>query len=87
LDEKDTLIQIVMNLSTFYRESLSNGNFIITIKDELEIIRSYIQIMQIRYYNKFDFSIDCPENLYSYSCLKLLLQPIVENSIYHGVKE
>jgi sensor histidine kinase YesM len=87
LDEKDTLIQIVMNLSTFYRGSLSNGNFVITVQEELEIINSYIRIMQIRYYNKFTFHIDCSEQLYSYDCLKLLLQPIVENSIYHGIRE
>ncbi|SHJ97468.1 Histidine kinase-, DNA gyrase B-, and HSP90-like ATPase [Anaerocolumna jejuensis DSM 15929] len=87
LDEKENLIRIVMNLSKFYRGSLSSGNFLITIRDELEITRSYIRIMQVRYYNKFEFSIDCPEYLYSFSCLKLLLQPIVENSIYHGIKE
>lgn len=87
LDEKETLIDIVMNLSTFYRESLSSGSSVITIKDELEITRSYTSIMQVRYYNKFTISIECPEDLYSFPCLKLLLQPIVENSIYHGIKE
>lgn len=87
LEEKDTLIQIVMNLSTFYRGSLSNGNFVITVKEELEIIDAYIRIMQIRYYNKFSYHIDCPEELYPFSCLKLLLQPIVENSIYHGIRD
>lgn len=87
LDEKETLKDIVMNLSNFYRESLSNGQFYITIKEELEITRAYLLIMQIRYFNKFDFVIDCPEELFNYGCLKLLLQPIVENSIYHGIKE
>lgn len=87
LDEKKTLINIVMSLSTFYRESLSNGHFYVTIKEELEITKAYLYILQIRYYNKFDYSIQCPEELYHHHCLKLLLQPIVENSIYHGIKE
>lgn len=87
IDEKESLIDIVMNLSTFYREGLSNGKFYISIKEELEITRAYLHIMQVRYYNKFDFTIQCPASLMEYPCLKLLLQPIVENSIYHGIKE
>ena len=43
-------------------------------------------ILQIRYFHKFDFTITCPEALKNYSCIKLLLQPILENSIYHGIK-
>ena len=87
LNEKETLTELVMNLSIFYRKSLSHGKFHISVKDELEITRSYLQIMQIRYYNKFDFRIDCPAALSPCKCLKLLLQPIVENSVYHGIKE
>lgn len=87
LDHKETLKDLVMNLSTFYRKSLSQGKFHITIGEELEITRSYLQIMQIRYHNKFCFTITCPPSLLRCKCLKLLLQPIVENSIYHGIKE
>lgn len=87
LDEKDTLIQLVMNLSTFYRQSLSQGQSLITIKQELDIATAYIKILQIRYPNQFDYHIHCEPALYDCSCLKLLIQPIVENSIYHGIKE
>ena len=87
LEENEILKDIVINLSAFYRKSLSNGQFYITIKEELKIIRAYLLIMQIRYFNKFDFVIDCPDDLLHYRCLKFLLQPIVENSIYHGIKE
>lgn len=87
LEEKETLIDLVMNLSTFYHEGLSNGRFYITVGDELELTKAYLHIMQIRYYNKFTYTIDCPQTLYKSPCLKLLLQPIVENSIYHGIKE
>lgn len=87
LDEKQTLIDIVMSLSTFYRVGLSSGKSRVTVKDELEITTAYLHIMQIRYFHKFDYTIKCPAELKKYSCIKLLLQPIVENSIYHGIKE
>ncbi|RHR24157.1 HAMP domain-containing protein [Clostridium sp. AF19-22AC] len=87
LDEKQTLIDIVMSLSTFYRVGLSSGKFRVTVGDELEITTAYLHIMQIRYFHKFDYTIECPDELKQYSCIKLLLQPIVENSIYHGIKE
>lgn len=87
IGESDTLIHVVMNLSKFYRRALSNGKVFITIKEELELTEAYLHILQIRYFNKFDFNITCKSELLGYNCLKLLLQPIVENSIYHGVKE
>ncbi len=87
LDEKEHLIQLVMNLSDFYRRSLSDGNSIITIKDELALTAAYANIMQVRYVNKFTFTVNCPPDLLDFPCLKLLLQPIIENSIYHGIKE
>lgn len=87
LDETDKLISLVTNLSDFYRHSLSGGNSIISIAEELEITQAYVNIMQIRYVDKFSFTIDCPEEMKEYSSLKLLLQPVIENSIYHGVKE
>lgn len=87
LDEKDRLIHIVMSLSEFYRKSLSGGQTVITIREELALTRAYVSIMQIRYMDKFTFSVSCPEELQSCLCLKLLLQPLIENSIYHGIKE
>lgn len=87
LGEQKKLIELVMNLSSFYRHVLSGGKSLITVAEELEICKSYLHIMQIRYYNKFDYQIICPDNLLHCSCIKLLLQPIIENSIYHGIKE
>lgn len=87
LDEQEKLMEIVLNLSTFYQQTLNDGNFILTISKELSILESYLKIMQIRYYQKFDYVIECPPDLAKALCLKLLLQPIVENSIYHGIKE
>lgn len=87
LEEKETLLALVMNLSNFYRNILSQGAFVITVEQELAIIESYLAILHIRYHDRFDYSIDCPDSLKKRECLKLLLQPIVENSIYHGIKE
>ncbi len=81
------LIRLVSNLSEFYRHSLSGGNLIVSIAEELELTQAYVNIMQIRYVDKFSFSMDCPGEIRARRCLKLLLQPIIENSIYHGVKE
>lgn len=87
LDEKENLINLVMNLSTFYRTSLCKGKFLITLKEELSLTEAYLHIMEIRYYHKFTYEIECPESLLNYTCIKLLLQPLIENSIYHGIKE
>ena len=86
LDEKENLINLVMNLSTFYRMSLNKGKFIVTLKEELTLTKAYLHIMEIRYFHKFKYTINCPEKLYNYTCLKLMLQPLIENSIYHGIK-
>ncbi len=86
LDEKETLMNLVMNLSTFYRTSLCNGEFLITLKEELSLTEAYLHIMEVRYYHKFTYEIDCPKSLYNCTCIKLLLQPLIENSIYHGIK-
>lgn len=87
LDEKKALIHMVMDLSTFYRESLSQGHFYLTLREELEMTEAYLHILKVRCHNKFDYTVACPDYLLDRYCLKLLLQPIVENSIYHGIKE
>lgn len=84
--ETELLIKTVMNLSEFYRVSLSDGKVFITIEEELIIIKSYLEIMQTRYFNRFSFDIKCPDTLKKEPCIRLLLQPIIENCIYHGIK-
>lgn len=84
IGEYDILMQMVMNLSSFYRHTLSSGKFRITVREELKITEAYLKIMEIRKNRKFRFSISCQEESADCECIKLLLQPIVENSIYHG---
>ncbi len=87
LGYSDELTGLVNNLSSFYRGVLSKGSHIISLKQELNIAASYLKIMQTRYYNTFSFRIDIPEELMENSILRLTLQPILENAIYHGFKD
>lgn len=81
-------IRILSNsLGKFFRISLSRGAEIISVADELEHIKSYLAIQMIRYAQKLNYEICVPESLLSCRILKLVLQPLVENSIYHGIKE
>jgi two-component system sensor histidine kinase YesM len=57
------------------------------VSDEVEHVRSYLIIQKARYEDKFDFSIDVEEEVLPFMILKLTLQPLVENAIYHGIKE
>lgn len=86
LDEKETLMELVLNLSKFYRGSLSLGKSFVTLKEELATCTAYLDIMRVRYHYKFDFTISCPGDLLDFTCPKLILLPLAENSIYHGIK-
>lgn len=76
---------MVTALANFFRISISKGKEIIDIPDEIEHARSYLIIQKIRYKDKFDFDIEVQPEACSYKTLKLILQPIVENAIYHGI--
>jgi len=82
----DKAVNMVVSLSDFFRIVLSKGKEIITIREEEQHIRSYLEIQQVRYRDILEFDIRIPEELYRYKILKLTLQPIVENSLYHGIK-
>lgn len=86
LERNDEAVDMILNLSTFYRGALSKGNNIISIKDELSLTESYLKITKLRYYDVFDYEILSDYNLEQFSCPKLLIQPLVENAIYHGLK-
>ncbi len=79
-------IDIVVSLSEFFRIAVSKGKDFISIQEEEVHIKSYLQIQQSRYSDILDYEIAIPEELYQYQILKLTLQPLVENSLYHGIK-
>jgi len=74
-------------LADFYRIALSNGQEIITLREEARNLESYLYIQSARYSDLFDFHIDIPDELLGCAIPKLTLQPLVENAIYHGLKE
>lgn len=73
-------------LGKFFRIVLSDGEMIIPVKKEVEHVTSYLEIQKIRYLDRFTYTIDIPEDLMNYNVIKLIIQPLVENSIYHGIK-
>ncbi|TDG00796.1 cache domain-containing sensor histidine kinase [Paenibacillus piri] len=76
---------MAQSLSSLYRYNLKS-NDIVTIRMELEQIRNYVQIQQMRFLNKFQVIYEIDEQLHDYQILKFLLQPIVENAFYHGLE-
>ncbi|MDQ0872822.1 two-component system sensor histidine kinase YesM [Paenibacillus sp. V4I3] len=84
--KKDQVITLVQSLSSLFRISLSKGKDWITIKKELEHVQSYMVIQQMRYRDILEYDICIASELYSYPILKMTLQPIIENAIYHGIK-
>jgi len=82
----DEVIHITRALSDFFRISLSQERDWIPLSDEIKHLQGYLTIQKIRYRDILDYEIDIPRELYNYQILKLLLQPLVENAIYHGIK-
>lgn len=80
------VIKAIEALTNIFRISLSDGKEVIKLKDEVKHIESYLFIQKLRYEEKLNYKVNCEENLLEYNILKLTLQPIVENAIYHGVK-
>jgi two-component system sensor histidine kinase YesM len=80
------VIEIVRALSNFFRISLSKGRDWITIGEEIERTRSYLTIQKMRYRDIVDYQIEMDEGVAGNTVLKLVLQPLVENALYHGIK-
>ncbi|HBN29107.1 MAG TPA: histidine kinase, partial [Clostridiaceae bacterium] len=77
---------MITALSNLFRISLSKGKEIITFGEEIEHVKSYLFIQQERFKDKLKYSINYDESLNNFKVLKLIIQPIVENAINHGIK-
>lgn len=84
---EDDIVEIIEAFTNLLRISLSKGKEIITVKEELKHIEGYLTIQKIRYEDKLNYKIEFDENILHYKLTKLILQPLIENSIYHGIKE
>lgn len=82
----EQVVMMVSSLSDFFRTTLSKGRDYITVEEEEAHIQSYLRIQQFRYRDILEYEIQIAEELYEYQILKLTLQPLVENALYHGIK-
>lgn len=85
-EKPDQAVKAVTALARFFRISLSRGKSIITVKDELEHVRNYLMIQHMRFKNRFSYTIEAEDEVLEFASLKLMLQPLVENAIYHGME-
>lgn len=85
-DETEEVIEVTKAFSSFFRISLSRGHEWITLSQEIEHVTSYLKIQRVRYRNILEYEINCDDGIGETPILKLLLQPLVENAIYHGIK-
>ncbi len=76
----------VSNLAKFFRTNVGKGNYIISVREEVERTRYYLNILTMRYGDMFTVEWDISEEIMDYRIIKICLQPIIENAVYHGLK-
>jgi two-component system, sensor histidine kinase YesM len=86
MGKMDEVVRMTSAFAKLLRASISEGDELVPIAVELNHIRNYLTIQQMRYRSKFSYSIEVPEELQKLKILRLVLQPLVENAIYHGMK-
>lgn len=84
--EQKKVVSMVGSLSEFFRTSLNQGKDIVSIKEELQHVKSYLEIQQTRYQDIMEYEIEDMSDLNSYHIPKITIQPLVENALYHGIK-
>lgn len=86
LKKYDLAGEMFQALIQFYVSSLSKGKEVVTIATELDIVNNYLTILQIRYEHSFDWCVNVESDIMDCKILKLILQPLIENALYHGLK-
>ncbi len=84
-NKNEDAVFMISELAKLFRISLSKGKTIISIEDEIQHCRSYLNIQKYRYKDRFEIQYDVDSEIYNYCTVKLILQPILENAIYYGV--
>ena len=87
LKNTDDALRMCKALGQFYRSSLSGGNSLLTVEKELEIVNSYLVIQQMRFHNRFTFTIEADDAVKSWLIPKMIVQPLAENAIRHGIRD
>ena len=78
--------RVTHKLADYYKNSLSGSEEIVSIEREIQIIRDYLDLQTMRYGDKFTYEIDISQDICDSQIPKMTLQPLVENAIYHGIK-
>lgn len=86
-EKQQEAVEMLGQLSLFYRISLSNGQDVICLKEEIEHTRSYMEIQKRCYHDIMDYKITLPKELEEVRLPKLIIQPLAENALYHGAKQ
>lgn len=85
-EEPDQAIRMTSALARFFRQAIGKAGVFVTLREELEYTRNYLIIQKMRYEDKVDYKIQVEEGMMERRILKLVLQPLVENALYHGLK-
>lgn len=85
IDENEDIATMSLALGNMFRYAIKTPSEIVTLRDEINHVKDYVSIQSIRFSNKFTLTLDIPDELYQQKVLKLILQPLVENSFYHGL--
>lgn len=83
--QNEKAYDLIISLSEYYRESLSKGNKIIPLSAEINIVKNYLKLQKVRFPELFTDEYELQEDVLSYRIPKLILQPLAENSLYHGI--
>ncbi len=86
MGKNEEVCTALTSLGQYYRTSLSKGREVITVEEEIETVKNYLAIQKIRYGDIFTAEIKADPSVLKYDVLKLVLQPLAENSLYHGIK-
>ncbi|HIT88958.1 MAG TPA: sensor histidine kinase, partial [Candidatus Merdenecus merdavium] len=86
IERQDQIAKMVECLSRMFRLSLNQGNKIVQLKDEVEQVKAYMEIQSFRFHDRFELILDIPKEIESIYMLKFVLQPFVENAMYHGLE-
>ncbi|WNS46667.1 sensor histidine kinase [Paenibacillus sp. MMS20-IR301] len=78
--------EMAQSLADMFRYNIKNSDEIVTLREELEQIEAYIRIQSFRFEGKFQYKVEVEEELYTYPLLKMTLQPLVENAVFHGIE-
>ncbi len=85
-DAENPVSTALVNLAGFFRNTISSSGYLISISEEIQYTTDYLSILQLRYGDLFDIKWNIDESILSFKIIKICLQPVIENAVYHGFK-